>query len=744
MSELIKLLSARDKISSILLSNTGSFSGTGISQSEGMVNVYLRDSSEASKKKAYELIGSKKIDGTEIKFISSGNITALSCPTSYIEYNRPVCGGNSIGHACFDIETMLMTKNGLRRYNEIDYNTEFATLNTTTQELEWQKPTNIYMYDYKGNMMYFKGNAYDILVTPNHRMYCRINRRRKHFEFIHAEKLIDKKGYEFNKVANWNKQDTDYFYLPLPIEYEETIDTYKKVMELHNNQKYGWRKLSKLFPKYSTKISSWIQGSKPYTNTIIKTKVIFDIWAEFMGWYLSEGCCIKNRITIVQYKKTHPTYFEEIKSVITKMGYKYNIDNKETHIIFNSIQLGSYLKQFGLSSEKYIPDEIKNSSQRQINIFLDSLFKGDGCFIKGSYSKGYKNKWLDKYYSYSTVSSKLAYDVCEMLMKTGKGFRIHKYNPNKENHKEQYIITVSNKYTSPRVDIHPKIVEYDDKIWCVEVPNKTIYAIRNGKGIWTGNSVGAGTLGGLVYDATSKKVLGLSNNHVLAASSTYNNPQAVIGDTIFSPGLLDSSGIQYPFGKLYKYVPMNSTTNNFVDCAVVEPDSAIDLNPEIIGLGTPQGWEYSEEGTRIIKSGRTSGITEGTIIDKFATLEIDYGGIIIRMSDTIVTGKTADPGDSGSFALNKFNNKVVGLLFAGSSEITCYNRIENVMNALDILILPTDTMPAVQYTTTPIESPEYFVQSLALTAIGIGTIVGVIPTIEQQIQLAIHRRFQYK
>ena len=354
MSEIIELLSARDKISSILLSNTGSFSGTGISQSEGMVNVYLRDASESSKKKAYELLGGKKVDGTEIKFISTGNITALSCPTSYTDYSRPICGGISCGH----------------------------------------------------------------------------------------------------------------------------------------------------------------------------------------------------------------------------------------------------------------------------------------------------------------------------------------------------------------------------------------------------QKIGAGTLGGLVYDSTFKKPLGLSNNHVLAASSTYDKPQAYLGDTIFSPGLLDSYGTQYPFGKLYKYVPLNSTTNNFVDCALVEPNSTFDLNPDIIGLGTPQGWEYSEEGMRLIKSGRTSGITEGTIIDKFAVLEIDYGGIVIKMSDTIVTGKTGDPGDSGAFALNKSNNKVVGLLFAGSSEITCYNRIENVMNALDILILPTDTMPAVQYTTSPIDSPEYFVQSLAMTAIGIGTIVGVLPAINEQIQLALHRKFR--
>jgi len=254
------------------------------------------------------------------------------------------------------------------------------------------------------------------------------------------------------------------------------------------------------------------------------------------------------------------------------------------------------------------------------------------------------------------------------------------------------------------------------------------------------SKITAGTLGGLVYDNASKKPLGLSNNHVFAACSTYENPQAAIGDPIFSPGLYDSSGIEYPFGKLYKFVPMNSTTDNFVDCALVEPDIETDLSSEIIGLGEPQGWEYSREGMRLIKSGRSSGITEGTIIDRFASLEIDYGSNIIHMTDTIVTGKTAIGGDSGSFALSKDNNKVVGLLFAGSDEITCYNRIENVMNALDILILPTDVMPAIEDTTST-TTYEYFAKSLTLTAFGIGVVVGVLPAINEQVQLALHRRF---
>ena len=41
-------------------------------------------------------------------------------------------------------------------------------------------------------------------------------------------------------------------------------------------------------------------------------------------------------------------------------------------------------------------------------------------------------------------------------------------------------------------------------------------------------------------------------------------------------------------------------------------------------------------------------------------------------------------GDSGSLLLNSSNHFAVGLLFAGSGEITVHNKISNVMNALNI------------------------------------------------------------
>lgn len=205
--------------------------------------------------------------------------------------------------------------------------------------------------------------------------------------------------------------------------------------------------------------------------------------------------------------------------------------------------------------------------------------------------------------------------------------------------------------------------------------------------------IGSGTNGCVVYDAVTKEKLLLSNNHVFACSSMYGYEKASIGDIIYAPGCMDSSACTYPIGTLHKFIPFNSRERNYIDVALVKPNLDTDVSDEIVGLGIPTGWKKAEQDEQIIKSGRTSSITQGNIIDTWATLEIDYGGITIIMSDTIVTSKTGDPGDSGSLGISPTDNKALGLLFAGSDTITCYNRIENVMAGLNILITPDGVVP---------------------------------------------------
>lgn len=86
----------------------------------------------------------------------------------------------------------------------------------------------------------------------------------------------------------------------------------------------------------------------------------------------------------------------------------------------------------------------------------------------------------------------------------------------------------------------------------------------------------------------------------------------------------------------------------------------------------------------IKKSGRTTGLTTGEILQVDVTVNVQYGaGRIARFSDQLLAGAMSQGGDSGSAVLDN-SNKLVGLLFAGSDTTTIINRMENVFSALGL------------------------------------------------------------
>ncbi|MEJ2704069.1 MAG: hypothetical protein P8Z79_16665 [Sedimentisphaerales bacterium] len=226
----------------------------------------------------------------------------------------------------------------------------------------------------------------------------------------------------------------------------------------------------------------------------------------------------------------------------------------------------------------------------------------------------------------------------------------------------------------------------------------------------------AGTLGCLVQKDGQKFIL--SNNHVLA-----NSNQAEIGDPILQPGPYD--GGTYPadhIAALADFVPINiiglptdcsiatgtarllnalarllgsrvrmQATNqqaleNLVDAAIAHPLNPEDVTEEILQIGTIQGTATGELGMAIKKSGRTTGLTTGTIEQVDVSVNVQYGpGQIAMFTDQLMAGAMSQGGDSGSAVLDD-SNRIIGLLFAGSDTTTVVNRIENVFSALGVSV----------------------------------------------------------
>jgi len=227
-----------------------------------------------------------------------------------------------------------------------------------------------------------------------------------------------------------------------------------------------------------------------------------------------------------------------------------------------------------------------------------------------------------------------------------------------------------------------------------------------------------GTLGALLEDADHNQFI-LSNNHVLAESD-----QGKIGDTIDQPGLIDDAcrplsqqgSTVRPAGTLRYYVPLATNQSN-VDAALaavvpgaVNPDGSIlQLGQESAGFGAPlssappvagSGETLNAanlNGLRVVKSGRTTGLTCSTVESVDLAVKVDYYKDCAETQPYYTktfTGQIgiggnsfSDSGDSGSLVVDASNAVPVGLFYAGGTDgngngLSVANPIADVLTEL--------------------------------------------------------------
>ena len=203
----------------------------------------------------------------------------------------------------------------------------------------------------------------------------------------------------------------------------------------------------------------------------------------------------------------------------------------------------------------------------------------------------------------------------------------------------------------------------------------------------------AGTFGAVVKDVETGETLLLSNNHVLANLTNGFDGRAAPGDPILHPGAYDH-GTQPDdiIGYLERFVPLNSVVeknlegfnHNLVDCAVARPVEPDCIDHIILDVGEVKGVKEAELNMKVVKSGRTTGVTSGKIKALNSMIKVKMGdNRLAFFDDQIISDSISESGDSGSLALDRDNN-AIGLLFAGSDRASVYNRITNVLESLRI------------------------------------------------------------
>lgn len=197
--------------------------------------------------------------------------------------------------------------------------------------------------------------------------------------------------------------------------------------------------------------------------------------------------------------------------------------------------------------------------------------------------------------------------------------------------------------------------------------------------------VTAGSTGWMYQTGDGAIFIG-SNNHVLAASN-----EASVGDGQLQPGPADGGvAPDDEIGTLAYYVPVENNVN--VDLALVEvsvetENSLAEMSSPIVG-----SVESLSVGDELVKSGRTTGVTRGSIQQLDASISIDYGGTVgsITVTGCIITDDMSEGGDSGSPTALETGSGIeaAGRLFAGSDSVTVHHHI---LSELDHLVNDFDT-----------------------------------------------------
>ena len=340
---------------------------------------------------------------------------------------------------CYEKNTEVYTKDGFKLIKDVKIGEEILTLNPDTQGMEWGKCISK-VEKHCDKIAHIYNNMFDLKVDPDHTFFVYANTK---------------------KIAR--------------------IPQFRAGIESLSKNCYFYRSCK------------WV-GENTKAIKIGELEIPTEDFCKFMGYYLSEGS-IDNRekekrisIAQVNYKDQIFNDLAFFQSKLVKQGI--NIYNFE---------LKKYLKQFGYSYQKYIPEEIRKLSPKAIRIFLNAFALGDGS-LKESSKKliGGKNKELTSYNIYRTSSLKMAETLAECLIKVGRGVSIscRKQKGKKVKFKNGTYTLNTNEYIIRELktvynwfgNMKKELVDYNDSVYDIEVDRNHTILIKSGKCIhWNSN-----------------------------------------------------------------------------------------------------------------------------------------------------------------------------------------------------------------------------------------------------------------
>ena len=257
---------------------------------------------------------------------------------------------------------------------------------------------------------------------------------------------------------------------------------------------------NKIFIKGYTYDKKTNNGStcEMYTGDLEFDKELF---LKFLAWYLSDGNTSYNEnenkyvINIVQTEceeNIKNNTINDIMDLIKQMGFTPHFNSNQ--IRFNSLTLGKYLKDLGVSHKKTIPLDIyKDFNKHYAQIFLKEYFRGDGHIDKNGCGKFYTSSKIlaDQLQQLCFIAGWTAMIYTRMKDLVGKKINICGNEVNVNHIGYVVNVTFTDRNREPHINFkkHRTTRPYKGKVYCVNVTNHIIFVRKNGKAVWCGNCI---------------------------------------------------------------------------------------------------------------------------------------------------------------------------------------------------------------------------------------------------------------
>jgi hypothetical protein len=240
-----------------------------------------------------------------------------------------MCEWSDVTWNCLDEQTEILTKNGWKKYNEINKNDKVYSLNPKNQELELKNINKIFIYDYNGSMIkYNNDNRINFCVTSNHKFLIRYSRPNR-----------NKERLEYLEISKFPKGDNRYFFI----------------------------------------------GSEGYEGNF---KDLTDNQIKMIGWIITEGHFEKEGHGICIYQNKGKKA-DEIQELLDQEGLHYSkyLHKNGKSINFRIVSRDTIFYRHILNNLKELPPIVYNLSIKQKRLLIETMMKGDGHWqnINGGY-----------------------------------------------------------------------------------------------------------------------------------------------------------------------------------------------------------------------------------------------------------------------------------------------------------------------------------------------------------------------